>query len=235
MNVVQTIETYQKRSDLVFFDHFTNLVTGDLWTTLVADTTPTVTIPDVRGGVARLFTDTTDNNEVAIRTTAELFKPAAGKPLWCAGSIQYSENDTNKANVAFGFMSALAANTIADNGANIRASGSVFMIYKLDGATVWRCHSRNGSDSTDTASTVTAGGSTAQILEIFINDFSTTQCSVCFKVDGYYLTDSDGRRIVHRVAYASNTEMNFGIYVKSGGGAGGETLDCDWVAAGQAL
>lgn len=226
---------FDRRDTFLLFDHFTHLVTGDVWTTLVGDTTPTVTVGDARGGIVTLFTDTTDNNEVAIKTTKELFLPADGKPMWGAGRIQYAENDTNKANVFFGFCSALAADTLVDNGAGVRTSGSIAAIYKVDGGTVWRCHTRDNSGATDTVSTLTAGGSSYQELEVELAEFSSTQCVVTFKVDGQYLRDSNGRVIEHKMAYASLTEMNFGLYVKTGGGAGGETLNCDWLAAAQRL
>src|SRR5574338_511075 len=106
------------------FSDFYNLVTAqDGWTTLAADTTPTVTVGDAVNGVVALFTDTTDNNEVALKTTAELFKFGTNRNIYGRTRMQYSENDTNKANVLFGFMSAMAANSITDNGAGVRASG----------------------------------------------------------------------------------------------------------------
>lgn len=230
MNINYVSEQYLRRATLTNFDHFRSVVTAhEGWTTLVADTTPTVTCPDVVNGVARLFTDTTDNNEVALRTTAELFKFGTNRNIFGACKLQYTENDTNKANVMFGFMSALAANSIVDNGASIRASGNILAIYKLDGGTVWRCHARdNVGIVLDTASTTTAGGSAAQELEIEANDWDGVSMQVVFKVDGEHLKDSNGNVIKGNVTIASATEMNFGWYVKTGGGAGGETVDIDW-------
>ena len=216
-------------------DNFTEaVVTGDRWTTLVADTTPTVTTPDAVNGLVRLFTDTTDNNEVAIRSTIELFRFGTNRSIYCKAKIQYSENDTNKANVFVGFQNAIAANTLVDNGGGVRTSGSNACIYKIDGGTVWRCQSMCNGTSTDTVSTTTAGGSSAQILEIIVNDYDNgTNMEVLFKVDGVYLRDSNNNVIRHTVAIASSTEMNVGVYVKTGGGAGGETLDCDYLYASQ--
>lgn len=241
MQSVRLPEAFLDRESFYRFDDFFNLITlQDGWTTLVADTTPTAAVIDGSGGILQLFTDTTDNNEVAVRTTWELFKPAANKSYWGAARIQYTENDTNKANVFVGFCSALGVNTIGDNGGVVRASGSIFGIYKLDGGTVWRAHSRNGTDTAPTSGTAqdsvsltTAGGSSYQELEIFISPHSTTQCKARYKVDGEFLRDAsdpDSKEITHYINYASNTEMNFGIYVKSGGGAGGETLLADWAA-----
>lgn len=241
MQSVRIPDAFLDRESFYRFDDFYNLITlQDGWTTLVADTTPTAAVIDGLGGILQLFTDTTDNNEVMVRTTWELFKPAANKHTWGAARIQYSENDTNKANVFVGFQSAMAANVIGDNGGVVRASGSAFGIYKLDGGTVWRAHARNGSDAAPTAGTAqdsisltTAGGSSYQELEIYISPFSSTQCMVKYKVDDQFLKDSSVTGtpdICHYINYASNTEMNFGIYVKTGGGSGGETLLADWAA-----
>lgn len=213
-----------------FFDDFRFYTTvHNGWTSLAADTTPTLTVGDAVNGVLALFTDTTDNNEVAVKTTAELFLFGTNRQIYGKGKIQYAENDTNKANVLFGFMSAMAANSIADNGASIRASGSIAAIYKLDGGTVWRCHTACNSVTTDTVSTTTAGGATAQVLEVQCNDWDGTSMQVTFKVDGDYLKDSLGNVIRHTVAIANATEMNFGVYVKTGGGAGGETVNVDYL------
>lgn len=228
-NINRANPLYHQRDTLTNFDHFRSVVTAhEGWTTLVADTTPTVTCPDAVNGLARLFTDTTDNNEVALRTTAELFKFGTNRNIFGACKLQYSENDTNKANVFFGFMSALAANTITDNGAAVRTSGDCLAIYKLDGGTVWRCISMTNGTQTITASTKTAGGTSPQELEIEAVDHDGVSMWASFKVDGEYLKDSNNTVIRHAVTIASATEMNFGWYVKSGGGAGGETVDVDW-------
>lgn len=215
------------------WDDFFWFVTAHQWTSLVADTTPTVTVGDAANGVAVLFTDTTDNNEVALRSTAELFKIGTNRQIYGRCKLQYAENDTNKANVLFGFYSAMAANTLADNGAGPRASGDALAIYKVDGGTVWRCLSMCNGTQTITASTKTAGGSTAQVLEIVANDWDGVSMQVSFKVDGEYLRDSTGAIIKHTVAIASATEMHIGVYVKTGGGAGGETVNVDNIYGAQ--
>lgn len=217
-----------------FFDDFRFYTTvHNGWTSLAADTTPTLTVGDAVNGVLALFTDTTDNNEVAIRSTAELFKFGVNREIYARFKIQYAEGDTNKANVMVGFMSALAANSITDNGGAIRASGSIAAIYKLDGGTVWRCHTANNSVATDTITAKTAGGSAAQILEIFGKEQDTANMTFTFKLDGDYLKDTNNNVIRHTVAIASATEMHIGVYCKTGGGAGGETVNVDHIYGSQ--
>lgn len=214
-------------------DDFFWYVTAHQWTSLAADTTPTLTVGDAVNGVLALFTDTTDNNEVAVRSTAELFKVGTNRRIYGRFKIQYAENDTNKANVFAGFGSAIGANFLVDNGAGPRVTGDILGIYKVDGATVWRAVSQVNGTATTTASTKTAGGSAAQVLEVETGDWDGTSMQVSFRVDGEYLKDSNGNTIRHTVAIASATEMHVGVYAKTGGGAGGETVNVDYIIAQQ--
>lgn len=232
-NLVRYPEALKTVDSVQIWDDFFWYVTAHQWTSLAADTTPTLTIPDVENGVLRLFTDTTDNNEVAVRSTAELFKFGTNRQIYGRCKLQYSENDTNKANLFFGFQNAIAANSMVDNGGGVRTSGSNLLIYKIDGGTVWRCQSMCNGTATDTISTTTAGGSTAQVLEIEATDWDGVSMQVTFKVDGAYLKDTNGNVIRHTVAIASATEMHVGVYVKTGGGSGGETVNVDYISAAQ--
>ena len=135
-----------RRDTFGIWSDFVNFVTAqDGWTSLAADTNASVTIDaDGVGGIAVLNTgDATDNNEAALFTTQELFLAAAGKPIYAAARIQYTEANTNVSNVAFGLADIFGdANTLLDNGAGPAASFYGAMIYKVDGSTVWRAHPR---------------------------------------------------------------------------------------------
>ena len=232
-NLARFPKVLEEIDTVTIFDDFFWYVTAHQWTSLAADTTPTLTVGDAINGVLALFTDTTDNNEVAVRSTAELFKFGTSREIYGRCKLTYAENDTNKANVAFLFQNAIAANTMVDNGAGLRTTGSNLAIYKVDGGTVWRCQSMCNGTATDTVSTTTAGGTSPQVLEIVCKDWDGTNMQVLFKVDGVYLKDSNGLVIRHTVAIASATEMNVGVYVKTGGGAGGETVNVDYIVAQQ--
>lgn len=218
------------------FDDFFWLVTAHMWTTLAADTTPTVTCPDVVNGVARLFTDTTDNNEVAVRSTIEPFKFGTDREIYAKIRLQYTEGDAgNKANVFAGFASAIGANLLVDNGGGPRVTGDICGIYKVDGGSVWKCVTQTNGTAQVSTSTKTAGGSANQELEVKVMDIpgAVTQ-DVTFFVDGVPLYDSTtGYPIRHAAVIASATEMNVGVYAKTGGAAGGETVDVDYIYAAQ--
>lgn len=212
----------QEKDCFVLASDFPNFTTAtDGWTSLAADGGTSVAVGDARGGIVTLTSGATDNNEVMLRSTNELFLPTEGRDAYCRVRMTHTEANTDDANLFFGFASAAGADLLVNDGAGPRTSGSIFGIYKVDGGTVWRCITRNGSDSTDTIS-VTSNNMTSGVytdLEVFIVKFSTTQCVVTFKVGGDYLRDttSYNNRIEHRVSYASLTEMNFvALYCKAG-------------------
>ncbi len=237
-NVARFTHELSELDTVHIWDDFFWYVTAHQWTSLAADTTPTLTVGDAVNGVLALFTDTTDNNEVAVRSTAELFKVGTNREIVCRAKLQYSENDTNKANVFVGFASAIGANLLLDNGGGPRVSGDILGIFKVDGGTVWKCVSQVNGTATITESTTTAGGTTAQVLEVIAKDWDGVKMEVLFKVGTVaggteYLKDANGTVIRHTVAIASATEMNVGVYVKTGGGSGGETVNVDYVYANQ--
>ena len=218
---------------------FPNFATGtDGWTSLAADGSATVSVGDARSGIVALVTGATDNNEAMLRSTNELFLPTAGRPAFGRVRLNLTEVNTDDANLFFGFASAAGANLLVDDGAGPRTSGSIFGIYKVDGGTVWRTITRNGSDSTDTIS-ITSNDMTSGTyldLEVHICEFNTLQCVVTFLVNGLYLRDntSFNNPISHRVSYASLTEMNFvPCYIKAGS-ANSETPNVDYAVGAQA-
>lgn len=195
----------------------------------------TVTMGDAVGGIAVLYPSDSavgDNDEAYFASPNEVFKLAAGKPLYAKARIQFTEINTDDANIFFGFGSAFAANFIVDNGAGMRTSGDVVGLYKIDGGTKWICISQVNGTAVTTTSATTAGGSSYQKLEVEVSDHDSSGGYATFKVDNEYLKDTNGAIIRHAVPYASSTEMQVGFGVKNGG-TNAETLNVDWVVAVQ--
>lgn len=214
-----------------FFDDFDELVTGDRWTTLVADAGSSVAVGDAVGGQVVLTTGATDNNEAAVKTTKELFLIAADKPITGAARVKYTEANTDDANVFVGFMDALAANAMVDDGAGPKTSFSGAGFFKVDGGTRWKVISSLGSTQTITDLTAansldkvakTPGGGTWQTLQVDIRPIDSTRAEVDFYIDNVLVAQ-------HDLTYTSATEMMFGAYVKAGG-ANSEVLTVDWAA-----
>lgn len=214
-----------------FWDDFDWYITPHFWTSLSADagvTAPAQT--DNEWGQVTMATGATDNNEVMVRSTnAPVLWQADATHIFEA-RIQYAEAATNAANVFVGLASAAGANLLVDDGGNVRASGSIMGIYKIDGGTVWRCNSRNGATVNDTVALQTAGGTAFQTLTVIARDVDGTNYEITYFLDGAALTDSNNKAIKHTLAFASPTACRLVAgYIKAGG-ATSETLLLDYCA-----
>lgn len=215
----------------VWLDDFndTNNTTNRFTATLTDSGTATV-VDGAKGILPIVASDGTvaDNDESYVQSKLENWLFADNKPMRCGAYIQFTEANTDDANIAFGLLNAPVANTLVDDGAGIRVTGSGVAIYKVDGGTVWKCVTMMNGTQTVSTSTTTAGGSAYQLLEIEVVDHSSTEIEVVFLVDNKYLVDStSGTRIVHRVTISSPTEMALFAGVKNGG-ANLETLNVDY-------
>lgn len=227
---------YKARLHGWLFDHFHSYNDADAWTKLTADTTATVASGDFAGGQIKLYTDTTNNNEVMVKSTNKSFIFANNTPLMFETRIQFTEANTDDDNVAVGFSSAAAADLLLDNGAGPATTMSGAMIYKVDGSNVWKCITSLSTTQTISTSTATAGGTNFQVLKIKIDFVSSTVAEATFWLNGAPLIDaaqtSRNTPIKHAFTYTSAAAMNAVLYAKTGGSQA-TTLYSDYVYAGQ--
>ena len=175
-----------------FFEDFLWYTTAHLFTTVASDS-GTVAVGDAKGGVVVVTpSDGTvgDNDESYLKSTAELFKFVAGQAIYGEALIQFSEANTDDANVFFGFADNIIADALVNNGGGMKTSFSGACIYKVDGSTVWKCVTSNGSSQTISTSLTTAGGSSYQKLRIEGRDVDGSNFEVTFFVDDQPLLDS---------------------------------------------
>lgn len=236
MNKIALPDGYDaKRLTFLVEDDFEYFVDGDRWTELSADTTATVAAVAAAGGVVSLFTDATNNNEASLYSTNKLWTFTNNKPLVGEFQIQFSEANTDDANVAVGFSSVFGANLLVDDGAGPATTMSGVLIYKVDGGTVWKVLTSISTTQTITTSTATAGGSAYQTLRIEVHPETSTTAVATFFLDGVPLMDAAqtarNMPITHRFTYTGAAAMNAGVYVKAGG-ANAETLKWDRVLLG---
>lgn len=234
-NALPQTETYQK-SDLIvewFHDFIREIDTTNEFTATLTDS-GTATVGNGVGGILPLIpSDGTvaDNDEAYLGWRNLAFTPAAGKTFVVRGRVQFSEANTDAANVAFGLISSVGANAIVDDGAGLLATGTHMAIYKVDGGTVWKCETRNQSTALTSTSTVTAGGSAYQTLEVVVSEITTSKMTVSFKANDNYLLDSStGFPIHHEITYASADPVTPFVGVKNGS-ANLETLNVDYLYA----
>jgi hypothetical protein len=217
------------------FTDFTEDQADVSWVDTVTDS-GTVVYGDARRGIATLTpSDGTvaDNDEAYLASPNEVFLWVSGKPLYAKASIQFTEGNTDDVNIAFGFQNAVGANSIVDDGAGVKVSGSCACIYKVDGGTVWKCVTATNGTSVVSTSTTTAGGAAFQTLEIEILDFDSTNMQAVFFCDGEKLKDSNNNVIRHMIPIASATEMQLFVGIKNGAATTVEALLVDYVYAHQ--
>lgn len=222
------------RRQFGFHEEFNEFVTGDLGTSLAADAGSSVAVGDEVGGVITITTGGTDNNEAMWKSTKELFKFANNKPLVFEARVQFTEANTDDANVFVGLADAAGANLMVDDGGGSKSSYSGVAFLKVDGATRWSIQSSVGSSKTTTDLTATnsidktaktAGSSSYQTLRIEFIPISSTEADVNFWIDGVQV----GK---HSLTYTSATEMQAALYIKAGG-SNSEVLKADYCDAWQ--
>ncbi len=220
---------------LGLFDDFTWFVTAHNWTSTLTDSgTASVTAGTTEVALAASDGTVADNDEAYLATTNACFLPAAGKNLYFEARIKFTEANTDDANVAVGLASSVGANLIVDDGAGMRASGSVFAVYKVDGGTSWVCVSRNGSTVSTNTSSTSSTNTGYQTIGVEVVELLGTTCTVVFKVDGVILRDATtGQPIRHQVLYSGLSNCQAFAGVKNGGG-NMETLSVDYIGVVQA-
>jgi hypothetical protein len=224
-----------KRRTFGFFDDFDWMISPHRWTTVASDS-GTITVANGVNGIAPLVASdgtVADNDETYLRSTNAIFQIAADKPQMAEARVQFTEANTDDANVFFGFSSAIAANTLVDNGAGMVTSFSGACIYKVDGSTVWKCVSSIGTNQTISTSTKAAGGSAYQTLRVEIQPIDSTTAEVKFFVDEQILIDATTNKpIKHVITYTGAAAMYVGAGVKNGD-TNLETLNIDYIAVEQ--
>ncbi len=222
------------REQFGFFADGFEFVTGDLMTSVAADSGASVAASDAAGGVIVITTGGTNNNEAYYKTTKELFKFALDKTAIFEARVQYAEAATDDANVALGFMSAVAADSILDDGGGPAASYSGALFFKVDGGTRWNVESSiAGTQQTAELTSVnsrdklakTAGGSSYQTFRIEVHCANLTEAEINFFIDGKFVYQ-------HIVDVTSCTEMQAFVGVKAGG-ANSEVVNVDYISAYQ--
>lgn len=222
------------------FDDFLSYTDTQLWTTIDGDSGASVAIDaDGVGGRLLLTTGATDNNEAYNHTTNELFLMANGVSFRAICRLDFTEANTNDANVIFGLANAVAANELVDDGAGPATGKNNSLIYKVDGETVWRCGSalaagtNPANQSDESAGRTNSETSAFQTLMIECRAVGA-EMQVTYHVDprglaGFrQLKDSNGNLIMDRVTLGTATEMQLFVGAKAGG-ANSEVVIVDYM------
>lgn len=213
-------------------DDFTRDADTARWT-LTATDSGTATYNDAAGGTVTLApSDGTvaDNDEIYLLSVNESLKFAAGKPLVAEARIQFTEANTDDANIMFGVADAVGANTIVDDGAGPKASYSGAVIFKVDGGTYWQAEMSVGTTqdtpSIAASNQITAGGASYQVLRVEVRPQTSGKADAVFFVDDVEFAK------VKDFDISSATDMHVFVGAKNGG-ANNESLVVDYIWAAQ--
>lgn len=210
---------------------------SSVWSTTATDS-GTTAISDAAGGVMAIAASdgtAADNDETYYHQAGETFKFAANKPIQFESYVQFTEANTDDANVYVGFLDGWAANALQDNGAGPKTTASGVGFYKVDGGTNWNVFYSDSTTQTSVELTAansldgtaqTAGGSSYQKLGIQVLEVGS-RLKCLFFIDDVLVYTIDDK------TFANATEMEVGFGVKNGG-ANAETLNVDYVYAYQA-
>jgi hypothetical protein len=208
------------------------------WTAVVVDTGTVAQDADDPNGVINLSGGANDDGQ------AYMYRPftgalATGKNHMAIARVQFTEANTNDANVIFGISSATpAANSLVDAGGGPVSSYSGAVWFKTFDTTRWQFESSVSTTQTTTEVDATAGGSSYQTLGIEIIPFSATEFWAIPWIDTAgrnnlvqpfpYSANPNPRQVAikHRVTWASGVPLCVFFGVRNGS-ANAEILKVD--------
>ena len=226
-----------------FFDHFFGLDTTNIWTDTSADTSAAPSLLVAGESSVVLDPASTDNFECLLSTKTK-WDILASRPLLMEVRAQYTEANTDDANIFIGFSSIGAtADLLRDDGAGISTtSASGMWFYKVDGGTKWVCRSQIGAGvgvTTTTSRHNSAPLSTGlyTTLRIEVVPISSTVAEVTYSIDDgvngmMQMEDANYQKIKHQLVY-TNAVACGAFFGQKTGGANAEVLLVDYVYAAQ--
>lgn len=162
----------------------------------------TVAALDVRGGGVSCATAGVDNDPAGLRCDGEIYLPAEDKPCTLRQRVQFSEANTDDANVFVGMSDQALTAILQNNGAGPAVSYDGFGFFKVDGGSAnWSIEASNAGTQTTVELTAAnsldgeahvAASSAYQELRIDVIPKTSASADVIFYIDGvavYKLTD----------------------------------------------
>lgn len=195
VKLLDAVDLVDQDRTLCFEDNFLWFISPHQWTSVLTDSGTVALLTTHGGGITLNPSDGTvaDNDEAYVSWTNKNIVPTNLKPIVFQTVIQFTEGNTDDANILVGLSSTGAVDALQDNGAGPPASYSGLVFYKVDGGTNWNVEASVGGTQTTVELTAlnsldgiakTAGGSAKQTLRIECIPQSTTQARVLYYIDG---------------------------------------------------
>lgn len=238
----------RQRQIAALFDDFFEYVDTQRWTK-VLDGTNAGTVAaggSAQGGQLVLTTSAGHTSNVAmVHTTNKPFLIAQDQPLIAEARLQFTEQNTNEANVVFGLSSVITGQGglfNADTGVSSNFSGA--LIYKLGGTSQWNTISSIGAVQTITkVNTLDANGKASDgnwhTFRIEIQPITASLAEVRYFIDGLQLRSTvvptAVMGIVDQMTYTGAAAMAVVAGIESGAttATNAEVLNVDYIDAEQ--
>ncbi len=230
-NLARLPQSFVDATDAVsYFDDFLNDQSDVNYIDTASDSGSVVAGDSPNGVVVLTPSDGTvaDNDETYIEYPNEVLKFGTNRSFYLKSKFNATITTVSAVNFAFGATDAPAADTLADNGAGVKTSGSTVSIEKRDGELYFRATSACNGSATSTLSNLAVASATDYVCEIMVNDYDGVSMQVSYKVNGDYLKDSNNLVIKHTVAIASSTEMAMFAGIKLGAATNNDLLNVDY-------
>jgi hypothetical protein len=224
--LIDLLDQLKHRRTFGFFDDFDYYASGGRWTSVlggagamsVGDNPQGILTITPSGGSPAL------NDECYVRNTNAVFQFATDQSLVFEALVQFSEANTNKANVLVGLMDSVAAGALVNGSGGPKSSSSALVFYKKGSTNVWACETVGGGTHSLTT-TAPAGGANYQTLTGQWQPISATQAEGRFFIDGLLVAKQ-------LFTYSGAVPMQLCAGVKNGS-ASMETLNVDYLAGYQ--
>jgi len=110
----------------------------------------TIALLEENGGGVSITTSTTDNNLAYIQKSARTMNLAGGYSVALSGILQFSEANTNAANIFVGLTNIASAAVLQDDGAGLISAFKGVGFFKVDGGVNLQVGVGNGTDANET-------------------------------------------------------------------------------------
>jgi hypothetical protein len=225
--LVDLLDQFKYRRTFGFFDDFDALSSGQRWTA-DAINSGSVARSAAPAGIVSLVPSggsPAAHDQTYLATTEPLFAFAADRPLVFEAALQFTEANTNQADVMLGLIAGGVGAGVIQNSGLPQASYTGMVFYKSAGSNVWNCQSSVASAQATTPTTQPSGLADYQTLTGQWQPISATQAEARFFIDGLLVANQ-------LMTFAGVTALQLFAGVANGGSSM-ETLYLDYLAGYQ--
>lgn len=239
-NLLDMPDNIARRRQYELFDDFLWYSDTLNWTKVLTGGA-TIAVNDGPAGILTISgIDSTLDREAYLRSTTAIYLFAAGKPVALEAMLQWSEANTNKADIIFGLMNSVASGALGNGGTGPKTSFSGAVLYKLRNGTSWNAMASIGSTQTSNLSNqlTNAANNLATTYTRLRIEFRPipggSTGEVTYFVDGQQLKDTGNppRPIKHVITYTGAVNMQLMVGLKQGS-TSPEVLNVDYLSAWQ--